>query len=65
MVPLSSVLDAHGLTAIKPMAFATSALAAMVSPLIFGAVADRHMSPVRVLRCLAVTAAAAMASAMR
>jgi len=62
MVPLSSVLDAHGLTAIKPMAFATSALAAMVSPLIFGAVADRHMSPVRVLRWLAVTAAAAMAS---
>ena len=31
-VPLSTVLDAHGLHAIKPFAFAASALAAMVSP---------------------------------
>jgi MFS family permease len=53
-VPLSTVLDAHGLHAIKPYAFATSALAAFVSPLIFGAVADRHASPVTVLRGLAL-----------
>jgi MFS family permease len=60
-VPLSTVLDAHGLHAIKPYAFATSALAAFVSPLMFGAMADRHASPVRVLRGLAAASAAAMA----
>src|SRR5436190_1992061 len=60
IVPLSTVLDAHGLHAIKPYAFATSALAAFVSPLVFGAMADRHVSPVRVLRWLAVATAAAM-----
>lgn len=59
-VPLSSVLDANGLTAIKAYAFAASAVAAFVSPLIFGAMADRHASPVTVLRGLAVTTAAAM-----
>ncbi|MEW6303653.1 MAG: MFS transporter [Verrucomicrobiota bacterium] len=59
-VPLSTVLDAHGLQAIKPYAFATSALAAFVSPLIFGAMADRHASPVIVLRGLSVATAAAM-----
>lgn len=62
-VPLSTVLDAHGLHAIKPYAFATSALAAFVSPLIFGAMADRHASPVKVLRGLAVATAATMALA--
>src|SRR5262245_47060778 len=59
-VPLSTVLDAHGLHAIKPFAFATSALAAFVSPLIFGAMADRHVGPVRVLRWLAIATAVAM-----
>ncbi len=62
-VPLSNVLDAHGLHAIKPVAFATSALAAFVSPLIFGAMADRHASPVKVLRGLALATAVAMALA--
>src|SRR2546429_7166511 len=62
-VPLSTVLDAHGLHTIKPYAFATSALAAFVSPLIFGAMADRHASPVKVLRGLAVATAAAIALA--
>ena len=51
-VPLGAVLDAHGMSALKPYAFATSALAAFVSPLIFGAMADRHASPVVVLRGL-------------
>jgi MFS family permease len=60
-VPLSTVLDAHGLRAIKPYAFAASALAAFVSPLIFGAMADHHASPVKVLRGLALASAAAMA----
>jgi nucleoside transporter len=60
---LSTVLDAHGLQAIKPYAFATAGIAAFVSPLIFGAMADRHASPVKVLRALAVATAAAMALA--
>jgi MFS family permease len=60
-VPLGCVLDAHGLDAIKPFAFAASALAAFISPLIFGAMADRHTSPVKVLRGLALAAAVAMA----
>lgn len=59
-VPLSTVLDAHGLHAIKPFAFAASALAAFVSPLIFGAMADRKASPVIVLRGLSLATAAAM-----
>lgn len=62
-VPLSAVLDAHGLGELKAYAFATSGVAAFVSPLIFGAMADRHASPVRVLRWLAVATAAAMALA--
>jgi nucleoside transporter len=63
LVPLGTVLDAHGLHAIKSFAFAASALAAFVSPLIFGAMADRRVSPVKVLRGLALAAAAAMALA--
>jgi nucleoside transporter len=62
-VPLSRVLDAHGLQSIRPYAFATSAVAALVSPLFFGGIADRHISPVRVLRWLAFGTAIAMASA--
>src|SRR5262249_4041603 len=63
LVPLSTVLDAHGLHAIKPYAFAASALAAVVSPAICGAMADRGASPVKVLRGLAIATAAAMALA--
>jgi nucleoside transporter len=62
-VPLSPVLDAHGYQSIKPLAFATSALAAFLSPLFFGAVADRHVSPVRVLRWLGMASALTMALA--
>lgn len=61
-VPLATVLDAHGLQGIKPFAFATSATAAFVSPLMFGAMADRHVAPVRVLRWLAMATACAMAT---
>ena len=56
-VPLGPVLDAHGLHSIKPFAFAGSAVAAFISPLIFGAMADRHASPVKVLRGLALVTA--------
>jgi nucleoside transporter len=62
-VPLGPVLDAHGFGGIKPLAFACSALAAFVSPLIFGAMADRHASPVKVLRGLSLATAVAMALA--
>jgi nucleoside transporter len=61
LVPLGTVLDAHGMHAIKPFAFAASALAAFVSPLIFGAMADRQVSPVTVLRGLALASAVTMA----
>src|SRR5215831_13007182 len=63
IVPLSRVLDAHGLQAVKPYAFASTALAAFVSPLIFGAMADRHASPVIVLRWVSLATGAAMALA--
>lgn len=62
-VPLGAVLDAHGMTQLKPYAFATAALAAFISPLVFGAMADRHSSPVAVLRGLALATALAMALA--
>ena len=62
-VPLSVVFKAHHLVSVAPYAFATSALAALVSPLIFGAMADRHASPVTVLRGLAVASAATMSIA--
>ena len=60
MVPLSMVFAAHGLRGLAPYAFAASALATFISPLIFGAMADRHASPVKVLRGLSVATAAAM-----
>lgn len=61
-VPLGTVLDAHGLQAIKPMAFATSSVGALVSPLMFGALADRKASPLRVLRGLALATALGLAA---
>ena len=63
LVPLGSVLEAHGLAHIRPYAYATSGMAAFVSPLLFGAMADRHASPVKVLRWLALATAVAMALA--
>jgi MFS family permease len=62
-VPLSTVLDAHGLGSLRPLAFATTGLAAFVSPLVFGAMADRHAAPAVVLRYLALATAATMALA--
>jgi MFS family permease len=59
-VPLGPILDAHDLHAIKPFAFAASAVAAFVSPLIFGAMADRHANPARVLRGLALATGISM-----
>ena len=53
-VPLGTILDAQGLHEIKPFAFAASAVAAFISPLAFGAMADRHVPPAKVLRGLAL-----------
>lgn len=61
-VPLGSILDAHGLHEIKPFAFAASAIAAFISPLMFGAMADRHVPPAIVLRGLATASSLLMAS---
>ena len=57
-VPLGPILDAHGLHGIESYAFAASAVAAFISPLAFGAMADRHVAPARVLRWLAFATAA-------
>jgi MFS family permease len=60
-VPLGTVLDANGLHGIKALAFAATAAAAFVSPLMFGAMADRHVPPARVLRWLATATGVTMA----
>lgn len=60
MVPLTLVLNRHGYQVIQPYAFATGALAAFIAPLFFGAMADRHLAPTRVLRWLSVGAALAL-----
>ena len=52
-VPLGPSLDANAYHVIKPYAFASNALAAFISPLMFGAMADRHVPPAQVLRWLA------------
>ncbi len=57
-VPMASILDEAGLQTIKPIAFAASALASILSPLFFGALADRSVSPVLVLRWVTLMAAA-------
>jgi nucleoside transporter len=62
-VPLATVLPAYGYGDIKSLVFATSGVAAFISPLIFGAIADRHLAPVKVLRYLSVATAVAMALA--
>ena len=59
-VPLGTILDAHGMNAIKPFAFAANAVAALISPLMFGAMADRHVPPAKVLRWLAFATAVMM-----
>jgi len=60
MVPLTLVLRAHNLERIQPFAFATTAIGAIVSPLFFGALADRQLGPTRVLRWLSMASAATM-----
>ncbi len=56
-VPFGNVLRAHGLESIIGYAFACSAVAAFISPLAIGALADQRVSPVRLLRWLCVATA--------
>jgi nucleoside transporter len=62
LVPLTTVLEAHGLGLIRSYAYAATGLAAFISPLIFGAMADRHASPIKVLRGLALATAVMIAA---
>lgn len=56
-VPFGNVLRAHGLESIIGYAYACSAIAAFISPLAIGAMADQRVSPVRLLRWLSAAAA--------
>lgn len=56
-VPMGTVLEAANLGALTPIAFAASAIAALLSPLFFGAMADRAVPPVKVLRWIAAGSA--------
>lgn len=60
LVPLTTVLEAYGLAGIRAYAYAAMGLAAFISPLIFGAMADHEMSPIKVLRRLATATATAI-----
>lgn len=51
-VPMGMVLESANLRGMIPFAFAASAVAALLSPLFFGAMADRSVPPIRVLRWL-------------
>ena len=51
-VNFPGVLRAHGLESIVPYTFACNSIAALVSPLAVGALADQRMAPERVLRLL-------------
>ncbi len=71
-VPLGSVLDAAGYgdvhilgfaVSVKALAFATSGISAFISPLIFGALADQRVAPVKLLRFLALATGLAMTAA--
>src|SRR5258706_2196012 len=63
LVPLSRILNGNGFSGVSPYAFTVSAIAAFISPLVFGAMADRHASPTHVVRGLALASAAASALA--
>ena len=55
-VPMGTVLHAYGLGSWTPFAFGASAVAALLSPLFFGAMADRSVPPMKVLRWVSIGA---------
>ena len=60
LVPFANVLTAHGYGAIVPFAYACGGVAAFISPMIFGALADQHIPPAQLLRWLSLGCAALM-----
>ena len=63
MVTFSNVLQAHGLERLIPYAFSCSAVAAFISPLFIGSLADQHISAERLLRWLAIATGTMLALA--
>lgn len=59
-VPLANVFVAYGKGHLVPWVLATSAIAAFISPLFVGALADQRIAPTRLLRWLAVLTGFAM-----
>eukprot|EP01031_Cornospumella_fuschlensis_P006242 gene6242-7757_t len=53
-VPLANVFAAHGRGDLVPWVLATSGIAAFISPLFVGALADQKMSATRLMRWLTV-----------
>ena len=62
-VSFGNVLRAHGLEHIIGQAYACSGVAAFISPLAVGALADQRVSPVRLVRWLAIATSACLALA--
>ena len=60
-VPFSGVLKSYGYEEIVPEAFALTGVAAFISPMLAGALADQHTSPTRILRILAIGIATTLA----
>ena len=59
-VPLANVFKAHDRGHLVPWVFATTAVAAFISPLFVGALADQKHSPVLLLRWLAAATSAVL-----
>jgi hypothetical protein len=59
-VPLANIYAAHGRAHLVPWVLATTAIAAFISPLFVGALADQKMSPTLLLRWLALATGAAL-----
>jgi MFS family permease len=60
-VAFATVLEAHGLVGLVPYAFACGSIAAFISPLAIGTLADKHIPANRLLRWLAVATSVCLA----
>lgn len=60
-VPLANIYAAYGKAHLVPWVLATTAIAAFISPLFVGALADQKTSPTLLLRWLALATSAALA----
>ncbi len=59
-VPLANVFNAYGRGHLVPLVFSTTAIAAFISPLFVGAMADQKHSPVLLLRWLTAATSASL-----